>query len=86
MSDTTIVTITEGTILQGDGGASRGAVIIKHKEADEYTDVILCDASLHSPYDPYVVWTYNHALGRCLRGEYFNKLEHALSAYEEREF
>jgi hypothetical protein len=85
MAGETIVTIKEGTILQGDGGASTGAVIIKHKEADEYTDVILCDASLGSPYDPYVVWTYNHERGSCSRGEYFNKLEHALSAYEERE-
>jgi len=86
MVESTLVTITEGTILQGDGGASTGAVIIKHKQADEYTDIILCDASERSPYDPYVVWTYNHARGTCHVGEYFNKLEYALSAYEEREF
>jgi hypothetical protein len=85
MSEITIITITEGTILQGDGGASSGAVILKHKEVDNFTDVILCDASVGSPYDPYVVWTYNHASGACSRGEYFNKLEHAEWAYNERE-
>jgi hypothetical protein len=86
MTDITIVTITEGTVLQGDGGASTGAIVLQHKQADNYTDVILCDASVGSPYDPYVVWTYNHERGTCSRGEYFNNLDYAKSAYEEREW
>ena len=80
-----ITTIRPGIVIEGDGGVSRGATILMHKQADEYTDVILCLAP-QSIHDPFVVWTYNHARGRCLSGEYFNNLQHALNAYEEREF
>ena len=84
MSDD-VSTIKPGIVLQGDGGVSSGATILMHKQADEYTDVILCLAP-ESIYDPFVIWTYNHARGKCLRGEYFNSLQYALNAYEEREF
>ena len=80
-----VSTIKPGIVLQGDGGVSSGATILMHKQADEYTDVILCLAP-KSTYDPFVIWTYNHARGKCLRGEYFNSLQYALNAYEEREF
>ena len=83
MSDD-VSTIKPGIVLQGDGGVSTGATILMNKMADEYTDVILCLAP-KSEYDPFVVWTYNHARGTCLRGEYFNNLQYALQAYEERE-
>ena len=69
MTEDTIVTITEGTILQGDG-VSHLAEVLQHKQADDLTDVILCHAPLS--LDPYVVWSYHHASGKCYRGEYFN--------------
>jgi hypothetical protein len=85
MDGNSIVTIKVGTYLQGDGGASRGALILDHKQADNYTDVILCYAA-ESPHDPFVVWTYNHERGTCSKGEYFNRIDYAVSAYAEREF
>jgi hypothetical protein len=85
MDGNSIVTIKVGTYLQGDGGASRGALVLDHKQADNYTDVILCYAE-ESPHDPFVVWTYNHERGTCSKGEYFNRIDYAVSAYAEREF
>jgi hypothetical protein len=85
MDGNSIVTIKVGTYLQGDGGASSGAMVLAHKEADIYTDVILCYAS-ESPHDPFVVWTYEHATGVCRKGEYFDCIDYAVSAYAEREF
>ena len=85
MDGNSLVTIKVGVILEGDGGASTGAKVLAHKQADNYTDVILCFAEA-SPHDPFVVWTYNHERGTCSKGEYFNQLEHAISAYAEREF
>jgi hypothetical protein len=85
MDGNSIVTIKVGTYLQGDGGASRGALVLAHKQADNYTDVILCYAS-ESPHDPFVVWTYEHATGVCRKGEYFDRIDYAVSAYAEREF
>jgi hypothetical protein len=85
MDGQSLVTIKVGTILEGDGGVSTGAIILAHKEADNLTDVILCYAS-GSPHDPFIVWTYEHERGRCRRGEYFNRIDYAVSAYAEREF
>ena len=85
MDGNSIVTIKVGTYLQGDGGASSGAMVLAHKESDIYTDVILCYAS-ESPHDPFVVWTYEHATGVCRKGEYFDRIDYAVSAYAEREF
>ena len=85
MDGNSLVTIKVGTYLQGDGGASTGAIVLAHKEADNYSDVILCYAP-ESPHDPFVVWTYNHERGRCSKGEYFNRIDYAVSAYAEREF
>ena len=85
MDGNSIVTIKVGTYLQGDGGASSGAMVLAHKEADIYTDVILCYAS-ESPHDPFVVWTYEHDTGVCRKGEYFDRIDYAVSAYAEREF
>ena len=80
-----VSTIKPGIVLQGDGGASTGATILMNKQANEYTDVILCLAP-KSEYHPFVVWSYEHASGICRRGEYFDNLQYALNAYEEREF
>lgn len=85
MDGNSLVTIKVGTYLQGDGGASKGAIVLAHKEADNYSDVILCYAP-ESPHDPFVVWTYNHENGACSKGEYFNRIDYAVSAYAEREF
>ena len=85
MDGNSIVTIKVGTYLQGDGGASSGAIVLDHKHVDNYTDVILCYAP-ESPHDPFVVWTYNHARGTCSKGEYFTRIDYAVSAYSEREF
>jgi hypothetical protein len=85
MSPDDVSTIKPGIVLQGDGGVSAGATILMNKQADEYTDIILCLAPA-STHDPFVVWTYNHARGKCLKGEYFDNLQHALFAYEEREW
>ena len=85
MDGNSLVTIKVGTYLQGDGGASSGAIVLAHKEADNYSDVILCYAP-ESPHDPFVVWTYNHENGACSKGEYFNRIDYAVSAYAEREF
>jgi len=83
MTDEVLVTIIEGTILQGDG-VSRGAEVLRHKQADDLTDVILCYAPL-SP-DPYVVWTYSHDSGRCYRGDYFSNENDAVTFYTLREY
>lgn len=83
MSEPVIVTITVGTILQGDG-VSHLAEVLQHKQADEYTDIILCHAPLS--FDPYVVWTYNHDMGKCYRGEYFDNYNDAMTFYTLREF
>ena len=80
-----VSTIKPGIVLQGDGGKSTEATVLQHKQADQYTDVVLCLAPL-SPYHPFVVWSYEHASGMCRRGEYFDNLQYALNAYEEREF
>ena len=85
MDGNSLVTIKVGTYLQGDGGVSTGAIVLDHKQADNYTDVILCYAS-ESPHDPFVVWTYEHATGVCRKGEYFDRIDYAVSAYAEREF
>jgi len=85
MDGQSLVTIKVGTYLQGDGGVSTGAMVLAHKEADIYTDVILCYA-YQSPHDPFVVWTYEHATGVCRKGKYFNRIDYAVSAYAEREF
>jgi hypothetical protein len=80
-----VTTIKPGIVLQGDGGVSTGAIVLAHKQVDNYTDVILCFAEA-STYDPFVVWTYNHERGTCSQGEYFNRIDYAVSAYAEREF
>jgi hypothetical protein len=80
-----VTTLKVGIILQGDSGASTGAMILAHKPSDEFTDIILCYAS-NSPHDPFVVWTYEHATGICRRGEYFSNILHAVFAYDEREW
>jgi hypothetical protein len=80
-----ISTIKPGVILEGDGGVSRGATVLQHKQADEYTDIVLCLAPA-SPLHPFVVWTYNHARGTCQRGDYFETLQEAINVYNEREF
>ena len=85
MDGNSLVTIKVGTYLQGDGGVSTGAIVLAHKQADNYTDVILCYAA-ESPHDPFVVWTYEHATGVCRKGEYFDRIDYAVSAYAEREF
>ncbi len=85
MDGNSLVTIKVGTYLQGDGGASTGAIVLDHKQADNYSDVILCYAP-ESPHDPFVVWTYEHATGVCRKGEYFNRIDYAVSTYAEREF
>jgi hypothetical protein len=85
MDGNSIVTIKVGTYLQGDGGVSSEAIVLAHKRADNYSDVILCYAS-KSPYDPFIVWTYNHERGTCSKGEYFNRIDYAVSAYAEREY
>jgi len=80
-----VTTLKIGIVLQGDGGVSSGAIVLAHKMADEFSDVILC-YSAASPHDPFVVWTYEHERGICRRGEYFNSIFHATYAYEEREW
>jgi hypothetical protein len=80
-----VVTIKPGVYLQGDGGVSTGALILAHKQADEYTDVILCYAE-KSKYDPFVVWSYEHDSGICRRGDYFRTLEEAMNIYRKREW
>ena len=80
-----VTTLKVGIVLQGDGGASTGAMILAHKPSDEFTDIILCYAS-NSPHDPFVVWKYEHATGICRRGEYFSNILHAVFAYDEREW
>jgi hypothetical protein len=77
--------IKPGVIIEGDNGASRGAVIIANKQADNFTDVVLCLAS-ESPHHPYVVWTYRHDNGRCFDGNYFKTLDEAMARYIEREY
>lgn len=80
-----VSTIKVGITLQGDGGTSKGALILANKMSDEFTDIILCYAPA-SPHDPFVVWSYEHASGICRRGEYFDNILHATFAYEEREW
>ncbi len=83
--DEQLVTIKVGITLQGDSGASTGAVVLAHKMADEFTDVILCYAP-NSPHDPFVVWTYEHSTGTCRRGEYFYHIKAAVAFYDAREW
>ena len=80
-----VTTLKIGIVLQGDGGSSTGAMVLAHKQSDEFSDIILCYAS-NSPHDPFVVWTYEHESGICRRGEYFSNIFHATYAYEEREW
>ena len=78
------VTIKPGVVLEG-AGASKNAIVLAHKPADNFTDVVLCLAT-SSPYHPYVVWTYNHESGKCFQGDYFKTIEEATARYTEREF
>lgn len=85
MNHEDIILIKPGVRLQGDGGASTGAVILANKQADTFTDVILCYSET-SPHDPFVVWTYHHERGICARGDYYNNIKEAMNRYEEREW
>jgi hypothetical protein len=78
-------TIKPGIYLQGDGGVSSGALILANKQADNFTDVILCYAE-RSQFHPFVVWSYEHASGMCRRGDYFTTLQEAMNVYNEREW
>lgn len=79
-----ISTIKPGIVIEGNG-TSAGATVLQHKQADEYTDVVLCLAP-NSPIHPFVVWTYTHATGACSRGDYFDNLQDALNTYNHREW
>jgi hypothetical protein len=81
----TIVTIKIGTVLQGDGGVSTGAMILNLKSSNTDCDTILCYAP-ESPHDPFVVWTYNHTTGSCVWGEYFNNINDAANRFAERNY
>ena len=85
MNPEDIITIKPGVILQGDGGVSSGAIVLMHKQADEYSDIILCLAPASTHY-PFVVWTYSHARGMCHVGKYFKDLQEALDLYNTREW
>jgi hypothetical protein len=79
----TIVTIKIGTVIQGDGGVSKGATILNLKPSNPDCDVILCYAP-ESTYHPFVVWTYNHATGGCVWGDYFDNINDAAARFAER--
>ena len=85
MSPENISVLKAGIRLQGDGGASTGAIVLANKEADNFTDVIICYAE-NSPHHPFVVWSYEHASGMCRRGDYFATLQEAVNVYNEREW
>ena len=83
MSEPVISTIKVGTVLQGDGGVSTGAVVLAHKPSvDIEADVVLCYASssLHS----FVTWTYFHTTGSCMWGHYYDNIAEAVTDYERR--
>lgn len=85
MEEEEIITIKPGTRLQGDGGASSGALVLMNKPALPGSDVILC-VSEKSPWHPFVVWTYHHSTGMCEHGDYFDILEKAQKRFEERNY
>ena len=85
MTPEDISTIKPGIYLQGDGGVSTGALVLANKQADNFTDVILCYAE-NSPHHPFIVWSYEHASGICRRGDYEETLEAAMNIYKEREW
>jgi hypothetical protein len=80
-----VSTIKPGIYLQGDGGVSTGALILANKQADNYTDIVLC-YSERSTHHPFVVWSYEHSSGICRRGDYFKTLEEAMNIYKERKW
>jgi hypothetical protein len=84
MNPDNVSTIKPGVVIEGNG-ASRGATILMNKQADEGADVILCLAP-ESPHHPFVVWTYHHARGTCMRGDYFDNLPDAINIYNNRGF
>ena len=84
MNPDNVSTIKPGVVIEGSG-ASSGSTILMNKQADEYTDVVLCLAPA-SPYHPFVVWTYTHARGTCMRGDYFDNLPAAINIYNNREW
>ena len=85
MSPENISVLRPGIRLEGDGGASTGALVLANKQADNFTDVILCYAE-NSPHHPFVVWSYENASCICRRGDYFKTLEEAMNVYKEREW
>jgi hypothetical protein len=80
-----ISVLRPGITLEGDGGVSTGAIVLANKQADEFTDIILCFAP-KSIHDPFVVWTYENASCVCRRGDYFRTLKEAMNIYEKREW
>jgi hypothetical protein len=80
-----VSTIRPGIRLQGHGnGVDVGAVVLANKQADEYTDVVLCYSETSA--DPYIVWTYTHSNGMCYAGNYFKDITDAALRYREREY
>jgi hypothetical protein len=80
-----ISVLRPGIVIEGDDGASKHAMVLANKQADNFTDVILCWAP-NSPHDPFVVWSYENASGVCRRGDYFNNIIDAVRIYEDREW